>query len=322
MRAIPLALALLLALPLAPAEGGALVQPYTVEVDGQTAQGLLATPVGAPLGIVVILHGYGHKAESHRAHLEALAAEGFVALAMDYRGEGFPLRAGADDTIAAAQDVFARFPNLPHHLYSVSMGTAVAGIVLAELPAFDTWTNNEGLSDLVEIWAGATVLAGANEYARNAVRDIETECGGTPVQAPVCYQERSAATRAVEFPRACLTAASETCRVLRGVVLTHGANDGLVPYDQGRKMQGTLAAAGVPTEFYTVVGCEAPNGGTTLTGYSPLGPMGLAGHGSEDKDVHCLTGLSFSLLHDVIHGRLALDGGEHVVDAGQTTTLA
>lgn len=305
MRALALAAALLLAVPLAPANApDPLVSDYSVEVEpGVFADGLVGRPVGEPTAFVLILHGYGHKAEIHRGHLQRLAAQGYLAVAMDYRGEGFALATGAADSIAATRDLRG---DLPAYLYSVSMGTAPAGMVLAELPGvFEYWVDNEGLSDLAEIWAGATVLAPANAFAAKARDDIERECGGTPAQEPACYAERSAMTRAVEFEG------------LRGVVLTHGLNDGLVPYDQGRKMQAALAATGVPTEFYTYARCAAGQEGTTLTGYTPLGGQGVAGHGTESNDAHCLTGLSFRLLDDVIAGRLAIDGGEHVVDGDE-----
>ncbi|HWH07875.1 MAG TPA: alpha/beta fold hydrolase, partial [Candidatus Thermoplasmatota archaeon] len=261
-----------------------------------------ALPQGDPLGIVVLAHGYGHTAESHRGHLERLASLGHAAVAMDYRGEGMPLRAGADDTIAATRDLMQRYPGKPVVLYSVSMGTAVAGIVLAELPVFDWWVNNEGLSDLPELHTEASLLAPANAFAAKAVADMDAECGGTPAQRPACYQERSAALRAGEF------------RHLKGVVLAHGLNDGLVPYDQGRQMQAALRAAGIPQDFYTVVRGNVGGEGTTITGYAGRNVDGLAGHGTESNDAHALTALSFALLERVLDGSLVPGGREVVVD--------
>jgi acetyl esterase/lipase len=294
-------LLVLASLPLAPASGA---MDLEVQVGGETAHGLLALPQGGPQAIVAILHGYGHKAESHRGHLEHLAAQGYVAFAMDYRGEGFPLRAGADDTIAATQHVMSLFPEVDVVvLYSVSMGTAVAGMVLAELPVFSYWVDNEGLADLPELHTEASLLAPANAFAAKAIADMEAECGGAPALAPACYLERSAAFRAGEFSG------------LHGVVLTHGVNDGLVPYDQGREMQAALHLAGIPSDFYTVVR-SAPGGeGTTITGYSPSGGMGLAGHGTENDDAHALTSLSFALLDQVLAGVLVPSGQERVADA-------
>lgn len=306
-RLLPLLLALPLALPLAPAqaEAGATVADYWVDVGGEDAHGLLALPDGEPRGLVVVMRGYGHSAESHRGHLRHLAEQGFVAVAMDFRGSGFPLRAGADDTLAATRDLLAAHPGIEDvTLYSVSMGTAAASMVLAEGDGlYDLWVVNEGLSMLHETWTGATALSpSGNPTALRARQDIEDECGGAPAQAPACYVERSAALRAHEYGS------------LKGAVLAHGLNDGLVPYDQGRELVAALRAAGISSDFYTVAGCEPGGEGTSITGYTPLGGMGVAGHGTESDDSHCLTALSFALLDEVVNGRLVPSGQERVVD--------
>lgn len=307
---VPLALATALLLA-APFGSGQVAPPSAVPYSvcviedadegcpaSKLATGHAAFPEGAPRGLVVIAHGYGHTSTSHLAHLSRIAEDGYVAVAMDFRGTGFPLRAGADDTIAATRDLLASHPTDLVVLYSVSMGTTVAGMVLAEMPdVFDYWVDNEGLAMLHETWAGATALApSGNAFAVQAAADIEAECGGTPVDAPACYLERSAATRASEFVG------------LKGAILTHGLNDGLVPYDQGREMAAALRATGVPVEFHTVT-TSAPGGeGTTVTGYTPAGGMGLAGHGTESNDAHALTALSFALLHEILGGRAPADG--------------
>lgn len=286
------ALLLLPLVPSAPAGAGPAVHDYWVDVGTESAHGLIAYPDGMPSALVVILHGYGHDSSSHATHLSELAARGALAVAMDFRGSGFPLRAGADDSIAATQDLLSRYAFNTTILYSVSMGTAVASMVLSELPVFDYWVDNEGLAMLHETWAGATVLAPANQFAADASRAIETECGGTPATEAACYIERSAALRALEFTS------------LKGAYITHGLHDGLVPYNQGREMAAALRASGVPTDFYTVVRGQAGGEGTTLTGYGGQQVDGLAGHGSESNDAHTLTALSFGLLYDLVSGTL------------------
>lgn len=308
MKAVWLVPLLVLPLAFAPAPAAAAgVAPYSVLVDGETATGLLATPAGAPLGLVVIVHGYGHTSASHAGHLAHLAEKGYVAVAMDFRGSGFPLAAGAADTRAAIADLDARYDFPTRVLYSVSMGTAVSSLILP-FEAFDVWVDNEGLAMLHETWAGASALApSGNPTAVNAQREIDAECGGTPATAPACYLERSAALHADAFD-------------LGGAVLTHGLNDGLVPYDQGREMATALRAAGIPTDFHTVVRSAPGTEGTTLTGYTPLGGMGLAGHGTESDDSHALTALSFTLLDEVLDGTLVPSGSESVHD-GELGTL-
>lgn len=308
MRALA---ALAFVLVLAPALAGAIapavahVEDYVITVDGEPAHGLIGVPVGEPRGLVVIAHGYGHVAESHRTHLQHLADQGYLAVAMDFRGSGFPLRAGADDTLAAARALSPGIDTVV--LYSVSMGTAVSSMVLAESGGlFDHWVDNEGLAMLAETWTEAKAVAPAIEFGAVASAQIETECGGTPATAPACYLERSAVLRAPEFVG------------LQSAVLTHGLNDGLVPYDQGREMLAALRATGVPADFYTVVRtAEGEGEGTTLTGHAGQGGQGLAGHGTESKDEDALTGLSFRLLDELLAGDLVPANAERVVDDGE-----
>lgn len=317
MRWLPPLLALVLLAPLVPASHGeGLVRDYSVCptgpvcAPGSEARGLIGVPDvmpdGRPAGLVVILHGYGHKAESHRGHLAHLAAQGYVAVAMDYRGEGFPLANGSADTRAAIADLETQFSFPKRVLYSVSMGTAVAALLLPH-ESFDVWVDNEGLASLSETWAEAKAVAPAIPFGATASAQIEEECGGTPAEAPECYLARSAALHAAEFD-------------LGGAVLTHGLNDGLVPYEQGREMLGALRAVGIPTDFYTVVRSSPGTEGTAITGYTPLGGMGLAGHGTESDDTHALTALSFALLDDVLSGSLVASDAEQVVD-GELGTL-
>lgn len=326
MRALaaPLLVVLLAAalLPAAPAEETVPAPPtvadYWVASEGGAQAHGLATALGEdaePTLLVVILHGYNHQAESHRAYLQTLADRGVLGVAMDYRGpkDGFPLAAGAADTVAAVQDLLARHPSVGEvYLYSVSMGTAVSPMVLAALPGtFDAWVIGEGLSVLHETWAGATVLKpSGNPTAVRAAAAIEEETGGTPATAAPEYVKRSAALRVGEF-----------VGLEKGVILTHGLNDGLVPYDQGREMVAALRAHGFKADFYTVVRGEPGQEGTTLTGYTPLGGLGFAGHGTESVRSHTLTGLTLSLLDRLVDddaGVLAADR-EFVVDGGLGT---
>lgn len=315
MRAAFALLAALLVLPFA-AHAGA---PASASVSAYTApnggEGFVGTPAGTPLGLVVILHGYGHPAADHQAHLLHIAQQGYLAVAMTYTGDvnGFPLRAGADDTNSAIRDLEQQLPaGAPRYLYSVSMGTSVAPMVLSA-HSFDYWVDNEGLSMLGETWTEASILAPANAFAKTASDAITVECGGSPAQNPACYQERSMALRVGDIQPG-----------LKGVVLTHGLNDGLVPHNQGREMEAALIAGGIPTDFYTYLRCGAGNEGTTLTGYA-LGPAGaadpgagLAGHGTESIDAHCLTELSFRLLDGVLAGHVPMGHTEHLVDNGET----
>lgn len=299
--ALALALAAFLLVPVTPAANATpLVADHEVAVGSETAHGLLATPAGTPLGLVVIMHGYGHTAESHRAHLQHIAEQGYLGVAMDFRGEGMPLRAGADDTLAATNALLAAYDLDFVVLYSVSMGTAAAAMVLAGSDVFDVWVNNEGLAMLAETWAEATAVSPGIPFGATARADIERETGGTPATAPAAFIERSAVLRAPEF-------------TIERAILTHGLNDGLVPYNQGREMAGALRASGILVDFWTVATCPNDSEGTTITGHAGLGGRGICGHGTESNDDHTLTALSFGLLDQVLQGARPGDG-EHIVD--------
>lgn len=307
MKRVLLALAAAaLLVPLAPAQVGApRVEDLVLTVEGEAAHGLVARPSsGDASSVVLVLHGYGHQAESHRGHLQRLAELGAAAVAMDYRGdvEGFPLAAGAQDSCAALAMLRSENPGVPTYLYSVSMGTAVAALVIPACGPFDAWVDNEGLAMLAETWAEATLVAPAIPFGATAAAAIEAECGGTPADAPECYLARSAALQASAFD-------------VGGVVITHGLNDGLVPYNQGREMAAALRAAGVPTAFYTVARGEVGGEGTSITGHGGQQVDGLAGHGTESDDAHTLTALSFGVLYDIVaSGVVPTTDSEHVVD--------
>ena len=333
MRLLAGALAALLllapfALPLAPVGAHGAHEPerardvvdlWVASEGGAPAHGLVTQlPLSAePDTLVVVLHGYNHQAESHRAYLLTLAGRDVLGVAMDYRGprDGFPLAAGAADTVAAVHTLLAAHPGVDRViLYSVSMGTAVAPMVLTALPGvFDAWVIGEGLSALAETWAGATALKpSGNPTAVRAAQAIEQETGGTPATAPLEYAKRSAAYRVTEY-----------VGLEQGVILTHGLNDGLVPYDQGREMVAALRAAGFTADFYTAVRGAQGQEGTTLTGYVPTGQggFGLAGHGTESVRSHTLTGLTLDLLDRLVDGDATVVPAdrEFIVDGGLGT---
>ncbi len=267
------------------------VSNVTLRVQGEVAHGLVARPNSTPRAVIVLLHGYGHSAEDHRAHLDAFVAAGLAAVAMDYRHAeaGFPLRAGADDTIAGAATVAAEYPDAPRILLSVSMGTAVAAMVLAEQPIYDYWVDAEGLANLAEEWAAAAGTAAVLPFSAQAKREMEAECGGPPATARACYNERSAALRASEYAH------------LRGAIVIHAVNDGVVPFTQAPETVTALRDAGIPTDFRAVLRGEPGGEGTTAT----LVPVdGLAGHASEDNDAHTITRLAIATTIDLATGAI------------------
>jgi acetyl esterase/lipase len=308
----------------------ATARTLTVTVDGEPATGLFAVPAVTPRALVVFAHGYSHTAESWRSHLTRTAeTEGVIAVAMDYRGtevvdtsgevprsRGWPVTAGAADTVAAAQLFERRCPSVETIVvHGLSMGGNVSGLAVAAgatrndgSPLFDVWIDVEGATNVVETYQAARVLAPVNAFAADAVEDVEAETGGTFEQVPSAYRERAVVTRAGDIAAA----------GLRGAILVHGVDDGLVPYNQSREMAAGLHAVGVPAEVHTVLTREADSEpGTTISG-TVLDPSGLldpptAGHASDSSDTHTVAKAGFAALSAVLSGA-EVRCGEVVID--------
>lgn len=274
--------------------------PLTVMVDGERATGRYALPAGDPVGLVVFSHGYGHTSKSWNEHLRNAAKDlGVIALAMDYRGteildpqaavpssRGWQVAEGAADGIAAAQRFEAACPGLGTIVnFGVSMGGNTSGLIAAEgakradgqTPLFDYWIDVEGATNVIETYNEASALAPVHTFAANAKADIEREMGGTFAEKPEVYRERAVVTRADDI------AASGVKRV----VLVHGLDDGLVPYNQSREMAAALARVDVGYDFYTI-SRRSPQSeqdttisGTVLGNFKPDYVSPLAGHASE-----------------------------------------
>lgn len=293
--------------------------PYDVQrmglvVDGGEAPALVATPRRKPRGIVVFDHGYGHTMESWREHVSRTADRlGVIAIAPNYRGQtvpppgqrvssrGWRVAEGAADTIAYAQH-FERLcrPTGSNVVYGVSMGGNTSGLVVAAQPKgpdgkplFDYWVDVEGAANVTETYAGASLLAGANEFAANAKADIEQAFGGTPADAPDTYAERTVVNRTEDIAAA----------GLQGVVIVHGLVDGLVPYNQSRELQALLRAQGVPVDMWTAVTRkEGTESGTTIDGYAIGEDSPFAGHASETSTTHVVGVAGFAALERLYSG--------------------
>ncbi len=230
-------------------------------VGGALARGLLAVPDQAPTTLVLVSHGYGGDAASHGDDLESLADSGVLAVAMDYRGprDAYKVRAGVEDTIAAAQTLQLAFPAIDRSLlYGWSMGGEVALLAAANAPpgTFDYVFTGAAVTDLETLWH-------ENGDLRPA---IERETGGIPAEAPEAYASRSPVT---------LSSAIAANGVAR-VFLVHGAADGPVPVEQAERMDKALVDAGQPVSYYVVT---KETGEACLPETCVTGPA-LAGHGA------------------------------------------
>lgn len=289
------------------------VQRFDLTVNGQPAWGLYAMPKTSPKGIVVFAHGYGHTAESWRAHLGRVADKlGVITVAMNYRGQidtpawprptsrGWQVQEGAEDSIQAAQ-VFERMCPMAKTIvmYGVSMGGNTAGLAVAAgakrrsgQPLFDYLFDIEGAVNVTETYFEARGLAASgNEFAVNAVEDIEREMGGPFESKSDTYLERTVVNRVDDIKAA----------GLKGVVMVHGVDDGLVGYNQSPEFLLRLRAAGIPVDFWTAVTRgEKSESGTTLDGYVtsfiPGFESPFAGHASEVSETHIVGMAGFERL--------------------------
>ncbi len=271
--------------------------PFSLQVEGQEATGRYAVPDKAPVGLVVFAHGYGHTSKSWDVHMRNAARDlGVIAVAMDYRGtqiinpeaeipssRGWRVAEGAADSIAAAQYFDAACPGMGTFVdFGVSMGGNTSGLIAAAgakrpttgAALFDYWINVEGATNVIETYLEAIAAAPASKTAANAKADIEQEVGGTFAERSDVYRERAGVTRADDIARS----------GIRGVILVHGLDDGLVPYNQSREMAAALHDAGVAYDFFTISRRDAQSEqDTTITG-TIIGPVKgdyvspLAGH--------------------------------------------
>jgi hypothetical protein len=313
-----------------------------ITVEGTRTFGFYAVPKSRAKGIVVFDHGYSHTAYSWIEHAKQVAKrDGVIAVAMDYRGQkdippakgedlpssrGWRVAEGAADSIAAAK-LFDRTCKTKgiNTVYGVSMGGNTSGLVVASQPKrangqplFDYWFAIEPAVNVTETWAEASLVAkSGNEFAVNAVEDIEQEMGGTPADVPDAYQSHTVMARMSDIADA----------GLKGVAVVQGVDDGLVPYNQSRELVAGLRAAGIPVDDVTVGSRGDGEPGTTLTG-NVLGPAGqqspFAGHASEVSNTHVVGITGFDLLDALYRDSQtpACRQGFRDGDTGQWATLS
>jgi hypothetical protein len=296
------------------------VHRLDLTVDRTRTFGFYAVPRTRAKGIVVFAHGYGHTAYSWVEHVKRVARrDGVIAIAMNYHGQrdiapakgeslpssrGWRVSEGAQDSIAAAKlfDRRCRTGGV-NTIYGVSMGGNTSGLVAAAQskdahgkPLFDYWFAVEPAVNVSETWTEATLVAqSGNTYASNAAADIEQETGGTPAEVPDAYRERTVVARIPDIAAA----------GLKGVVVVHGLDDGLVPYNQSRELVAGLRAAGVVVDDTTIGSRGDADAGTTLSG-NVLGQLDqtspFAGHGSEVSTTQLVIATGFAAL-DALYRR-------------------
>lgn len=300
-------------------------------VNGVGTWGVYAMPAQRPKGIVVFAHGYGHTAESWKAHVSRVAKDnGVVAVAMDYRfqrddyttnpptSRGWRVQEGAEDSIQAAQLFQRACPTASTIvMYGVSMGGHTAGLAVAAQakrsngkPLFDYLFDIEGVVNVTETYLEARALApSGNTYIKNALADIEQEMGGTFEEKRDVYLDRTVVNRVDDIKAS----------GVKGVVVVHAVDDGLAGYNQAPELVTQLRQAGVPVDVFTALTRGKGEAGTTLDGYVTSGhpewPSPLAGHASETSTTHIVGAAGFDRLTALFRGvaptcRVAVLDGE------------
>lgn len=347
-RTLSLAILALLAAAAVAAPGSA-APPCTdeadVTLDTQSVLGLegkYALPDRPPRALVVMAHGYRNRSDSWVSHLLSAAGEhGVLAVAMDYSGtgprpdnRGWRVKEGAADSIAAAKHFLASCPSINRTaILGVSMGGNVSGLAVAageqrqgNKPLFDHWVAVEGAVNSTETYLASRVLSPAGDpYIVGAREDFEAECGGPIEVAPECYADINVVARTPDIAES----------GVKGVVVVHGAADGLVPSNQSRELVTTLRAGGVPTDHVTVLrrndwqnpATASTEGGTTAeshvtgrTGQPALDSRPLAGHGWEGSTTHIVIRTGFERLWALLEDGQTPSNAEFVTDSEAGTT--
>ena len=291
--------------------------PLSITVEGQEATGHYTLPDSRPSALVIIGHGYGHSSYSWIEHMKKMSDDlGVIAVAMDYRGtefepqpwpedgvpstRGWRVMEGAEDSIAATKLFLDSCSTLEKTvIFGVSMGGNTTGLALALAadeekpgggPLFDYWIDAEGAVNVIETYFGARGLAAGNEFAANAHEDIVAEMGGEFEDDPAPYAEHAVVNRIDDIKAS----------GVKGVVVVHGLNDGLVPYNQSRELVAELAAEQIPVDLFTAArNAEGAESGTTVTGYAGADP-GIAGHASERSTTHAVMRMSLDALKRMV----------------------
>jgi acetyl esterase/lipase len=316
-------------------------------VTSQIIEGRHALPdTAAPTQLVVMFHGHGNDSCSWRNHLRDAAARGAVAVAIDYvrhdvsvpylpepvHNYGWFMREAAADSIAAARYFLASYPSITQvFAFGISMGGNASGLAVAspdavradQSPLFDYWIDVEGANNLIEEYQVIRAVAPVNTDAQLAQQEIEEENGGTLEEQPAAYAELTNVSRAPDMAS------------LRGAVIVHGVDDGLVTTDQSPQMAAALNAVGVPAHLYTAVLCGEAECGSNATAiaadpiFAQLGqpyPAAFAGHGWEGSDTHVVIATGFTQLWGLMAGDTVQPGATVVglgtgPEPGQTAAL-
>lgn len=281
-------------------------------VKGQRSNGFASLPRRKPKGLVVVAHGYGWTAAAWKTKLQRIAAgDGAVAVAPDFRGlrflppaedgfprsRGIPLRNAVADLTAYGQKYARACPSVRTVvLVGYSLGGAYSGNVLMSRPKgargrplFDYYVGMEALQDVFSEFEIAKAVPN-DAFVQRGVQDAANELGGTIDEKPAAYHAVNPIEHIPEIRSS----------GLRGAILVHGVDDGLVPYTQATDMTKALRTGGIKTDLYTARKRrpgDAPD--TTLSGRFGQ-PSGNTGHASDLVTRHLVPATGLRVIHDLL----------------------
>lgn len=291
-------------------------RPTSLTVQGQPSPGYASLPRSKPTALVVVAHGYAWTAPAWKSKLKLIASgDGAVAVAPEIRGltleppehgfprsRGIPLRNAVADLTAYGQHYVRSCPSIRTVvLVGYSLGATYSGDTLLHMPKraggkplFNYYVGMEALEDVFGEFQLAKALPN-DAFVQGAVQDATAELGGTVDQDPAAYH----AINPIEHIAAIRAAG------IRGVILVHGVDDGLVPYSQATDMTKALRQGGIKTDLYTARKRrpgDVPD--TTLSGRFGK-PSGNTGHAPDWAVRHLVPATGLHALHDLlVRGRL------------------
>ena len=284
----------------------------SVKVHGHKSKGFGAFPKRKPRALVVVAHGYSWTAATWQTKLRAIAKrDRAIAVAPDFRGlkfkpseygfpksRGIPLRNAIADLKAYGRHYVKKCKSVKTVvLVGYSIGGIYSGNTLMHHPKrpggkrrlFDYYVGMEAIEDVF----GEFKLANAfkdDPFIKGAIDDASAELGGTIDEKPAAYHRVSP----IEHIKAIRRSG------IRGVILVHGIDDGLVPYNQAKDMTKALRKGHVKTDLYTAYKRrpgDTPD--TTLSGR--LGqPSGNTGHAPDWATHHLVPATGLHALRDLL----------------------
>jgi hypothetical protein len=284
----------------------------SIKVHGQKSKAFAALPKRKPRSLIVVAHGYSWTAASWKTKLRSMAKrDRAVAVAPEFRGlkfrpsvygypksRGIPLHNAIADLNAYGRSYVRRCKSIKTVvLVGYSIGGIYSGNALMRHPKrpggkrrlFDYYVGMEAIEDVFGEFSLAKAIGG-DPFVKGAIDDAAEELGGTIDEKPAAYHRVSP----IEHIKAI-----RKSRV-RGVILVHGIDDGLVPYTQAKDMTKALRKGHVKTDLYTAYKRrpgDTPD--TTLSGR--LGQeSGNTGHAADWATRHLVPATGLHVIRDLL----------------------